>query len=47
VSVTEARQIFARLAASLTSHARITLIRAFDKDNGTYDYTLLLQYMRA
>ncbi|KAH0789056.1 EF-hand domain-containing family member C2 isoform X1 [Histomonas meleagridis] len=47
VSVDEAKSIFNSFVPQITPHAAITLTRAFDQDNGTYDYNLLLNYMRA
>lgn len=43
----EAKQIFAKFEGPMTKHATVTLVRAFDKEDGTYDYNILLQYMRA
>ena len=47
VSVEEAKQVFSKFEGSLTKHALTTLIRAFERDDGTYEYGLLLKYMRA
>jgi hypothetical protein len=46
VAVEEAKQIFSQFVPDITKHAAITLTRAFDKNDGTFDYGLLLQYMR-
>jgi fumarylacetoacetate (FAA) hydrolase family protein len=46
VGVDEGKQIFAQFVLDITKHAAITLTRAFDKNDGTYDYGLVLQYMR-
>lgn len=47
VSVDEAKQVFSKFEGQLTKHAIVTLTRAFDRDDGTYEYDLLLKYMRA
>jgi hypothetical protein len=47
VSVEEAKEIYSKFIPKLTRHAVLTLTRAFDRNNGTYDYGLLLKYLRA
>jgi Ca2+-binding EF-hand superfamily protein len=47
VGVDEAQSIFAKFVPKITKHAALTLARAFDKGDGTYDYGLLLKFMRA
>jgi hypothetical protein len=47
VGLDEAKAIFAKFVPPLTKHAVVTLARAFDKNDGTYDYGLLLKFMRA
>jgi hypothetical protein len=46
VAIEEARDIFAQFVPDITKHTALTLARAFDKNDGTFDYKLLLQYMR-
>jgi hypothetical protein len=46
VSADDAKTIFAGFVPAISKHAVITLARAFDRNDGTYDYNLLLQYMR-
>jgi hypothetical protein len=47
VGIDEAKQIFAKFVPKITKHAVLTLARAFDKGDGTYEYALLLKFMRA
>ena len=47
VSVEDAKAIFKQFVPQLTPHAAITLTRACERDDGTYDYPMLLNYMRA
>jgi hypothetical protein len=47
VGLDEAKSIFAKFVPPLTKHAVLTLTRAFDKNDGTYDYGLLLKFIRA
>jgi hypothetical protein len=47
VGVDDAQSIFAKFVPKITKHAALTLTRAFDKGDGTYDYGLLLNFMRA
>jgi hypothetical protein len=47
VAVEEAKAIFTSFVPQITKHAVLTLVRAFDKNDGTYDYGLLLTHLRA
>jgi hypothetical protein len=47
VSVEEARAVFSKFVPQISKHAVFTLTRAFDTNDGTYDYILLLTHMRA
>ncbi|OHT06166.1 hypothetical protein TRFO_25861 [Tritrichomonas foetus] len=47
VSIDDAKAIFKQFVPQITPHAVITLTRACEHDDGTYEYTLLLNYMRA
>jgi hypothetical protein len=47
VSVDDAGAVFSTFVPQITKHAALTLTRAFDKNDGTYDYDLLLTHMRA
>jgi hypothetical protein len=47
VAVDEAKAIFTSFVPQITKHAVLTLVRAFDKNDGTYDYGLLLTHLRA
>jgi hypothetical protein len=47
VAIEEAKAVFDSFVPQITKHAVLTLVRAFDKNDGTYDYDLLLTHMRA
>ena len=47
VQVEDAKELFKQFVPQITPHAVLTLVRAFEKDDGTYEYNLLLNYMRA
>ena len=47
VSTEDAKDIFKQFVPPLTPHAAVTLVRAFEKDDGSFDYNILLNYMRA
>jgi hypothetical protein len=47
VSVAEANEVYSKFIPKLTRHAVLTLTRAFDRNNGTYEYGILLKYLRA
>jgi hypothetical protein len=46
VAVEDAKQIFSQFVPDITKHAAITLTRAFDKNDGTFEYRILLQYLK-
>jgi hypothetical protein len=47
VATEEAKGVFSSFVPQITKHEVLTLTRAFDENDGTYDYNLLLTHMRA
>jgi hypothetical protein len=47
VATDEAKEVFSAFVPQISKHEVLTLTRAFDKNDGTYDYNLLLTHMRA
>jgi hypothetical protein len=47
VSIEDAQAAFRSFVPPITKHAALTLTRAFDNNDGTFDYNLLLTHMRA
>jgi hypothetical protein len=47
VRTDEAKSIFSKFVPQITKHAVITLVRAYDREDGTYDYGLLLLVARS
>lgn len=43
VTVSEAKEIFQMFLPLITKHAVVTLTRAFERDQGKYEYNILLQ----
>lgn len=45
VPVSDAKEIFSMFLPNITNHAIITLTRAFERDQGQYEYSYLIQNM--
>ncbi|OHS94468.1 hypothetical protein TRFO_11079 [Tritrichomonas foetus] len=46
VTIQDAQELFDAFVPKITKHGVITLIRAFERYGGRFEYPLLLQYMR-
>jgi hypothetical protein len=45
VSTEEAKAVFTEFVPQISKHTALTLTRAFDKNDGTYDYNLLMTHI--